>query len=466
MDTIRLQRSHCLLERRCKHPLLAVCCMLLLSACAHSHPTLVVNREIAFDEFISSVRAAKLEDFTKASHARVESAAAFEEMKKHILFLYEGVTPKHTFLGRDNQFVDCVPIEQQAALRNPRIGPLSLQLDPPKPALPSHVSDDRMPGNVRLPDQRRMADITLKEGVRDSFGKEMYCTPRTIPMRRITLEEMTRFRTLNDFFAKGGRVNARTEANVRRGELLPGDSSHYYAVGYQNIANFGGDSWLNLWSPRVSTHQMSLSQIWVRANPDDNKQTVEAGWQVYPDKWSNAQAALFIYYTTRGYQDGCYNLDCAGFVQTANNVYLGAGFDHSSQRDGAQWGFNLQVKRHTDGNWWLFYRGPGEYIAFGYYPGSLYGDGEMSRQASIIRWGGEDTGEPSACQMGSGAFPSEGWGKAAFHDTAFYIDTNTVSQWPTLSKIEIPGDCYRIDIHNFSDNRQKTSLFFGGPKCN
>jgi len=440
---------------------------LLISACAHSHPTLIVDREVSFNVFIASVRNAKMEDFSKVPETRVESAGAFDEMKKHILFLYEGVTPKHTFLGRDNQFVDCIPIEQQPGLRNPRLGKIALQLEPPKASIFSPLRAEQPSKEQMPPTEHRSSDITLKPGVSDRFGKEMFCETSTIPMRRVTLEEMTRFRTLRDFFAKGGRVGP-GKGDVRSPDLIPGDPSHYYAVGYQNVANFGGDSWLNLWSPRVSSHQMSLSQMWVRANPDENRQTIEAGWQVYPDRWSSTQAALFIYYTTDNYKSGtgCYNLDCSGFVQVANNVYLGAGFDHYSERDGGQWGFNLQVKHHTDGNWWLFYRGPGDYIAFGYYPGTLYGTGEMSRQASIIRWGGEDTGDPSACQMGSGALPSEGWGRSAFHDVVFYIDTNTVSQWPNLSKIETPANCYLIDIHNFADNKQKTFFYFGGPKCN
>jgi hypothetical protein len=106
----------------------------------------------------------------------VESEAAFEEMKRHILFLYDGVTPRHTFLGRDNQFVDCIPIEQQPGLRHPRLGKIPLQMEAPKPSLAAG----------------------------------------TIPMRRVTLQEMTRFRTLDEFFAKGRRGSvSRKKETVR-----------------------------------------------------------------------------------------------------------------------------------------------------------------------------------------------------------------------------------------------------------
>ena len=426
----------------------------------------MAEKEIDFNSFIASVKVAQSEDFSKLRGTRVESARALEEMKKHLLSLYDGVTPTHTFLGRDNQFVDCVPVEQQPGLRNPRLGHALLQREPPQ--ISELVPLEKETKGDVVFKERRLADITLKPGLRDRFGKEMYCTAGTIPMRRVTLEEMVRFKNLQDFFAKGGTVKGKVKRSEQRPELVPGDASHYYAAAFQDVSNFGGDSWLNLWSPRVSSHQMSLSQIWVSAGTDDTTQTVEAGWQVMPDKWSTTRAALFIYYTTANYKNGtgCYNLDCSGFVQLANNIYLGAGFDHYSERDGGQWGFNLQVKRHTDGNWWLFYRGPANYVVIGYYPGSLYGTGGMATQASSIGWGGEDTGDPSACQMGSGAFPSEGWGRAAFHDVIFYIDTQTVSQWATLYKVEQPASCYVTDIFNAVDNRQKTYFYFGGPRCN
>jgi hypothetical protein len=441
---------------------------IVLGSCGGTPPS-PKDGEGSFTDFIAYVKIAKFEDYSKHENARVESAEEFEKMRKHLLFLYEGVTPVNTFLGSDNEFVDCVPIDQQPGLRNPKTGPQKLQREAPK------VSEREVqpgPGGAdseRAPKAPQIADLTLKPGQRDRFGKEMYCPLETIPMRRVTFEQLTRFRTLKDFFSKGGHPIVRRDQGThdRPGLDLPGDPSHYYAAAFQTVDNFGGDSWLNLWSPTVSNHRMSLSQIWVSGGGGDGTQTVEAGWQVYPDKWGGNNAALFIFYTPNNYDDGCYNIDCSGFVQVANNVYLGSGFDHYSSRDGGQWGFNIQVKRHTDGNWWLFYRGPGNYIPFGYYPRALYGDGILSRNATSIGWGGEDTGEPSALQMGSGALPNEGWGRAAYHDVVFYIDTNTVSQWPSLAAVEIPvTNCYDTDISNASSNRTKTYFYYGGPTCN
>jgi hypothetical protein len=236
----------------------------------------------------------------------------------------------------------------------------------------------------------------------------------------------------------------------------------------QFVNNLGADSWLNVWSPTVASGRMSLSQLWVVAGTDNDKQTVEAGWQVYPDKWHSNNAALFIYYTKGGYQKGtgCYNTECDGFKQVANNVYLGSGFDHYSATDQGQWGFELQYKRSpTTGSWWLFYRGPGDWIPVGYYPKSLFGDGKLATQAEKVAFGGEDTGEPSAKQMGSGATADKHFSKAAFQNTIFYIDTQVVSQWANLSEEEPDPKCYTAEINNIFGS-WGTYLYFGGPSCN
>jgi Neprosin len=290
----------------------------------------------------------------------------------------------------------------------------------------------------------------------------MACPRGAIPMRRVTLEEIVRFPTLSNFLHAGKIDDGSLD---RHPEQKPGVGAHYYARGLQFVDNIGGDAWLNVWSPTVEPDQMSLSQLWVVGSEGTDKQTVEAGWQVYPDKWSSSQAALFIYYTADNYnKTGCYNLECDGFVQVANNVYLGRGFDHYSATNGGQWGFNLQWKRNTDGNWWLFYRGPGNYIAVGYYKSSLFANGSLSTKAEKIAFGGEDSAVPSALQIGSGEKASGGWQKAAFQNKIFYIDTKTVSQWSKLSSQEVVHDCYTTDIHNiFGD--WGTYLYFGGPKC-
>lgn len=419
---------------------------------------------VTFDDFIQQVRSAKPEDYVGKPGAEVESVAAFEEMRAHLLQLYDGVRATNSFSERD-RYVDCVPLDQQPGLRRPGAARETLQRESPKEGATPSLQQQ---GTDATAERKSEAlDITLKRGARDSYGHELYCEQGTFPMRRLTLEELTRFKNLSSFFTKGSLLdNFELRPNPNQPRPLPADdSTHYYARGAQFVDNFGGDSWLNLWNPTVADKQMSLSQLWIVGGEGESKQTAEAGWQVYSA--DGPEARLFIYYTTKGYtkDSGCYNVTCSGFVQIANNVYLGRGFDHYSSANGTQWGFNLQWKRHTDGNWWLFYRGPGNYIAVGYYPHSLWGSGVMATKAEKVAFGGEDTGKPSAKQMGSGEKSNVGWQRAAYQNRIFYIDMRTTSQWANLTEYEPNPDCYTADINNIFGS-WGTYLFFGGPSCN
>src|SRR4051812_10191045 len=71
---------------------------------------------VPFPQFLSATRDANASDFVGKQNLRVKDDASFQEMRNHILSLYEGVTVKHSFL-EDGRHVDCVPFEQQPSLR-------------------------------------------------------------------------------------------------------------------------------------------------------------------------------------------------------------------------------------------------------------------------------------------------------------------------------------------------------------
>lgn len=433
-------------------PALAVLALLVLAGCQRRHQD--TSQIASFKDFVAATEHASADDYLGKPGTRVKDKAEFERMKSYLVDRYRGMHVDHSFRGVEGAFVDCVPFQEQPSLRG--IALASVERTAPGLSASPAVGDATLHADEFK--ARQVADATLKRGIKDDLGNERFCAESTIPLMRITLEQLVRFETLDRFFHKGETVD---------GVIIPGGESHYYAVGRQQIANIGADSWLNVWSPKVADHQMSLSQIWVTGGDGDGKQTIEVGWQVYPDKWHSDKAALFIFHTTDNYKSGkgCYNVDCSGFVQTANNVYLGSGFDHYSSIDGGQWGFEIQVQRADSGNWWLFYRGPAAWIPFGYYPRTLFGEGILSRGAERYTVGGEDTGEPGAKEMGSGRVASEHFGKAAFQNTVFYIDANRTSHWGELFKIEPDPKCYTTDINNIF-GAWGTYLYFGGASCN
>lgn len=420
--------------------------------------------EVDFNSFISKVAKASYSDYSGKEGVKVKDEASFNEMKSYILKRYSDVHVKQSFAGTDGQVVDCIPLNEQPAIK---LGVLKdLQINQHSPSFTRAGQVLRDTSGKTLVNDFKAIDITLKESEKDKYGNQMFCPAGYIPVKRITLEILTRYTTLNSFLGKTG-------IRFKRSGDVPapyGDGyDHNHVVGQQAVDNAGGDSWLNVWSPSVSPGIFSLSQQWFTGGSGDNLQTIEGGWQVEPDRYSTSNACLFIYSTNANYSSGSggYNLDNGTFVQVSNQVYLGAPFDHYSATDGGQWGFNLQWKRNTDGNWWLFYKGPGDYIAVGYYPKSFYGSGQMASFSQESDYGAEVAGSPKEGQMGSGAKAADGWQKAAFQNRIFYIIKDNIDQsaWSNLTLFEENSSCYTGTLHNIYGD-WGTYLYFGGSSCN
>lgn len=213
---------------------------------------------VSFDEFVKGVSAASFESYALRKDAGVKRVENFDEMRRHILSMYEGVTVAHSFIV-DEQYFDCIPIEQQPSVRS--LGLKQVVVAPPAPSVePGEKSRTPEGGGAQgLPSL-----LTL--GLVDTFGNAVSCEEGTIPMRRITLKETSRFETLEKFFHKTpwGKVGQL----LSDGEALTTDPpvpAHRYAHAAQTVKNYGGNSWLNLWSPSINGNAsqiFSLSQHW------------------------------------------------------------------------------------------------------------------------------------------------------------------------------------------------------------
>jgi hypothetical protein len=94
----------------------------------------------------------------------------FEQMRAYLQRLYRGMTVDRSFAA-GGQVFDCVPIGQQPGLLRPGL-----------PAPPPPAPKGPKPGSGAAP--------------------APHCGGGTIPMRRVTLDEITRFATLQDFLRK------------------------------------------------------------------------------------------------------------------------------------------------------------------------------------------------------------------------------------------------------------------------
>lgn len=405
----------------------------------------VAQTFVPFHEFLESVDSATFE-------ASAFEALDFERMREHILSMYEGVEVEHSYV-MDSQHFDCIPIEQQPSVR--LLGIKTIAAAPPAPLAMEGSEPGAPNGSLRL-----ASPLTL--GLEDAFGNAIHCDSGTIPMRRITLEEMGGFGSLEGFFQKTplGREHALQSFGAAA-------AVHKYAHAYQKVKNYGGNSWLNIWSPPINQSAgqiFSLSQHWYAGGKGKSIQTVEGGWQVYPAKYSTDRSVLFIYWTADAYTStGCYNLDCAAFVQINSDWSLGGGWSSESVPGGDQRVFQMQW-RFTGGNWWLYLQGSGDFEAVGYYPGSIFKRGQLSKYATTIDYGGETVGTSSYPPMGSGAFASEGFGYAAYQRLIFYISSPGKTKWAALKSVQASPKCYTLKLTpSGSGGSWGTYFFFGGP---
>lgn len=405
------------------------------ASASHSSQTFV-----SFSQFLTNVAQAQYTDYAGQPTTTIQNQQAFEAMRSYILNTYVGVKQVSSFV-LDDQYFDCITISSQPAVQRLNIKQIA---QPPLANTQAASSSST---------QASGSPLTL--GQKDAFGNAISCKAGTIPMERVTLEKMVQFPTLQAFLAKSPSDQAAA-------------NTHRYAVSYQNVTNYGGNSVLNLWNP---SGYFSLSQQWYVGGSGTGTQTVEGGWIHYPTKFGS-KSVLFIYYTADDYQKtGCYNLDCSAFVQTNNSWALGGPFTNYSSYGGTQYGFTLQWE-YYNGNWWLFLQGSGSIQSVGYYPGSIYNGGPLSKKSREIEYGGETyTPNSSWPHMGSGKFANAGWQQAAFQNTIFYNPKNQnggSGVWATLSPYETNPTCYTIIITpSSSGGSWGTYFYFGGPggKC-
>jgi hypothetical protein len=232
---------------------------------------------------------------------------------------------------------------------------------------------------------------------------------------------------------------------------------------------YGAKASLNVWTPHIQKpFEFSLSQMWVISGTFGNDlNTIEAGWQVSPELYGDSYPRFFTYWTTDAYQaTGCYNLLCSGFVQTNNQIAIGAAISPTSEYNGGQFDISLLVwKDPNHGNWWLEF---GDKQLVGYWPAFLFS--HLADHASMVQWGGEivntrPEGMHTSTQMGSGHFAEEGFSKASYFRNIQVVDwDNSLIPLTNLQLLSDHPECY--DIQGGVNNKWGNYFYYGGPGRN
>ena len=356
----------------------------------------------------------------------------------------------------------------------------------------SGISLQRAPGTLPggFPGQLPRGPQTLADrfgaefgldGSPDAHGNARACPATTFPKLMPRLSNLYRLRRLDDLFRKvpegvlGKPVNPPppvTAGDARLPPEIQATPVHEYAHAYRSVNNIGMRADFNLWSPFVEqAEEFSLSQLWVaRGNTNDNSlQTAETGWQrcrlIYGDDVSH----LFIYHTRANYtaNSGCYNLSCTAFVQTDSSVVIGGGWTTFSSQGGTQYDISLGYYRDPSppNNWWLMYGS----TFVGYFPNSLYNSAGIANYCDHIDYGGEIVNDATGglhttTVMGSGRFPSEAFGHAAYIKRIQYYDMSAALQNATgLTPSATYPSYYDIALVSSSDTNWYQYFYFGGP---
>jgi hypothetical protein len=248
----------------------------------------------------------------------------------------------------------------------------------------------------------------------------------TVPVPRKDFSKIQVRCSLRDYLSKDHRRGVRSRL-ARKADPSPNTAGHHYAFTSQGLTCFGGEGNLSIWDPFVENDDdFSLLQIGLANFDFDNTQTVEAGWQVFQDKFGDWSPHLFTYYTTNDYsQDGDnqggYDQEVDGWVQYDSSIHPGALITTVSVHGGVQYilPIKYQLYEQDDGtmNWW--FRCSGRWL--GYYPAGLFMGNQSifatlgDHAEQIAFWGEVFFGEsPTYVNMGSGFWAEDGWQWAAF----------------------------------------------------
>lgn len=297
---------------------------------------------------------------------------------------------------RSGQQLDWVPIESQS--------PDGIIAKPPQ-TIPTAPEED--------PDrytQRAVAELELPDAERGP--------PGTVPLLHRNIESIVSDVGLQNWLAKPGHGPRLPPSKLFALSAPAGANIH--ASAFRNAPAFGTEGLINVWRPYVEwSDEFSLGQLWLVAGSGPGTQTVEAGLQVRKDSFGDWEPHIFVFFTTNNYYSygdyvGGYNQDVAGWTQVSDTLFPGSGVTLLSQVGGQQ--YDMQFKVQFDlGNWWISVNG----VWMGYYPNGMFAINGMRFQAERTGWGGEvfDAAAhvgSSSTDMGSGLFPWEGFGRAAY----------------------------------------------------
>ncbi|KAF5189860.1 putative NEP-interacting protein [Thalictrum thalictroides] len=345
--------------------------------------------------------------------------------------------------NKDGRIYDCVHLYKQTALDHPNLLHHKIQMRPT--SLPKGLTTSSSGGSSHV----KPSEIEQLEGGGCPIG--------TVPIKRVTKEDLIRIRT-------------RSFSNVHL-HTVGSPGAHYANTSTKTSGDFvyfGAQAVIVTNNPTLCADtQSSETMISVSNGVPNELNSIDVGWTVNPTLYGDNKTRLYTRWTIDGYRNtGCYNMMCPGFVQTSSNIALDTTLWPISTYNGHQFGSKFSVFRENSstGNWWFAINDN----LVGYWPGSIFTS--LNGFASTIVWGGatrSPVGVLYKPEMGSGHFPSEGFGKASLFEQLQLIPVDEKYEFRDLGIQETEPvtdkpNCYGVgDITELGP--AKYSFYFGGP---
>ncbi|CAL1382700.1 unnamed protein product [Linum trigynum] len=425
---------------------------------------------------LATPTAAGLTNSSSPDYSRQVSSLRLHRIHRHLNRINK--PPLLTIQSPDGDIIDCVHKKKQPALDHPLLRNHRIQRAPSQMPKVKKVAPEKEQkagdGKTEAAAEENKSSLPAVEVEWQMWHRNgTRCPKGTVPVRRSSVDDVLRAKSLFDFGKKQRR--SRFPVHLSRRPDAPdvvSGNGHEHAIAYTGASTevYGAKATINVWDPSIQVvNEFSLSQIWVLSGSFDGSDlnSIEAGWQVSPELYGDSRPRLFTYWTSDSYQaTGCYNLLCSGFVQTNSRIAIGAAISPVSSFTGSQYDITILIWKDPKlGNWWMSF---GDTTLVGYWPAELFT--HLAQHATMVEWGGEvvnsrANGQHTSTQMGSGRFATDGFGKASYFRNLEIVDSdNSLSSAQDIYTLAENTNCY--DIKSSYSNEWGTHFYYGGPGRN
>ncbi|KAG5056227.1 hypothetical protein JHK85_008737 [Glycine max] len=242
----------------------------------------------AAQKYITGLDARRLSKFPEYStfnytRYRKVSSLRLQRIQRHLDNINK--PPVLTIESPDGDLIDCVHKRKQPALDHPLLKNHKIQKAPTK-----------MPRGMKRVEEK---EIEIRSAWQMWHKNGTRCPKGTVPIRRSTVHDVLRAKSLFDFGKKQRRFRLTGRSDAP--DVVSGNG-HEHAIAYTGSSQevYGAKATINVWEPSIQVvNEFSLSQIWILSGSFDGTDlnSIEAGWQVSPELYGDSRPRLFTYWT-------------------------------------------------------------------------------------------------------------------------------------------------------------------------